>query len=191
MAPEKHQESDEPAIEPAAIDPAPPNRRSFFGLVLAGAGATIAGALMAIPLVRFALYPLFARTAESPMSDLGPVDAFSNLSAPLQKIISVSQRDGWRESVSEKPVYVVKDSQGQLKVFSTVCPHLGCEVPWNAEKQQFFCPCHGSSFSEDGTRLGGPTPRGLDSLPTTIQDGHLMVQYQYYRQLVPDKEVVG
>jgi menaquinol-cytochrome c reductase iron-sulfur subunit len=173
-----------------AVEPASPSRRSFM-MVLAGAGAAIAGVLMSVPLLRFALYPLFARSAESAMSDLGPVDAFANLSAPLQKIIAISQRDGWRESVSEKPVYVVKDSQGQIKVFSTVCPHLGCEVPWNMERQQFFCPCHGSSFSADGARLGGPTPRGLDSLPSTVQDGHLMVQYQYYRQLTPNKEVVS
>ena len=165
-------------------------RRSFLGVMIGLVSAAV-GALLAIPLVRFALYPLFARSSDTALSDLGPVDAFSTLTAPLQKIITVSQRDGWRESVAQKPVYVVKDSQGQLKVFSTVCPHLGCEVPWNEQKQQFFCPCHGSSFSADGTRLGGPTPRGLDSLDTTVQNGHLMVRYQYFRQLVSDKEVAS
>ena len=102
-------------------------------------------------------------------------------------MISISQRDGWRESVSEKPVYVVKDAQGQLKVLYC-CPHLGCEVPWNTQKQQFFCPCHGSAFAADGTRIAGPTPRGLDSLDTTVQNGHLMVRYHNFRQLLPDKE---
>ena len=165
-------------------------RRSFLGVMI-GLVSAVVGALLAIPLVRFTLYPLFARTIDTGLSDLGPVDAFSALTAPLQKIITVSQRDGWRESLSEKPVYVVKDAQGQLKVLSTVCPHLGCEVPWNEQKQQFFCPCHGSSFSADGTRLGGPTPRALDSLDTAVQNGHLMVRYQYFRQLVPDKEVVS
>jgi Rieske Fe-S protein len=149
------------------------------------------GALLSIPFIRFALYPLFARTTDTSLSEVGPIDSFSNVSAPVQKIITVAQRDGWRESIAQKPVYVVKDAQGQLQVFSTVCPHLGCEVPWNAEKQQFFCPCHGSAFAGDGTRIAGPTPRGLDSLPTTVQNGRLMVRYQYFRQLAPDKEVVG
>lgn len=165
-------------------------RRSFLG-VLIGVGTTVVGALLAIPLVRFALYPLFARTSDTSLSDLGPADSFSSLSAPLQKIIQVSQRDGWRESVAEKPVYIVKDAQGQLTVLSTVCPHLGCEVPWNATRQQFVCPCHGSVFTADGTRVSGPTPRGLDSLPTSVENGHLMVRYQYFRQLAPEKEVVG
>lgn len=187
MDPETNAEG---AVAQASQEPVSPERRSLLG-VLIGLGAAAVGVVLAIPLVRFALYPLFARTTDTSLSDLGPVDAFSTLTAPLQKIITVSQRDGWRESVAQKPVYVVKDSQGQIKVLSTVCPHLGCGVPWNEQKQQFFCPCHGSSFSADGARLGGPTPRGLDSLDTTVQNGHLMVRYQYFRQLVPDREVVS
>jgi hypothetical protein len=31
----------------------------------------------------------------------------------------------------------------------------------------------------------------MDTLETTIQDGQLMVRFQYFRQLVPDKEVIG
>ena len=165
-------------------------RRSFLG-VLIGLGTAAVGAVLAVPLVRFALYPLFARTTDTSLSDLGPADSFSTLSAPVQKIIQVSERDGWRELVSDKPVYVVKDAHGQIKVLSTVCPHLGCEVPWNTERQQFFCTCHGSVFAADGTRISGPTPRGLDSLPATVENGRLMVRYQYFRQLAPEKEVVG
>jgi hypothetical protein len=31
----------------------------------------------------------------------------------------------------------------------------------------------------------------MDTLQTSIQDGNLMVRFQYFRQLVADKEVVG
>jgi menaquinol-cytochrome c reductase iron-sulfur subunit len=170
----------------AAVAP----RRSFL-IVLAGIGAAAVGVLMALPLVRFALYPLFARTTDTSWSDLGPLDSFSGLAEPVQKIMGVSQRDGWRETISQKPVYVTKGPDGQVTVLSTVCPHLGCQVPWDPQKHEFFCPCHGSSFAPDGARLGGPTPRGLDSLPTMVQNGHLMARYQVFRQLVPEKEVVG
>jgi menaquinol-cytochrome c reductase iron-sulfur subunit len=175
--------------EPTGQAP-PQDRRSFLATAL-GAIMAGAGALLAIPLVRFALYPIFAGTAETDWSDVGPTDSFASLSDPVQKMITISQLDGWRESNSQKPVYVTKDSQGQLAVLSAVCPHLGCQVPWNAEKKQFFCPCHGSVFAPDGARVSGPTPRGLDSLSTTIQDGHLKVRYQYFRQLLPDKEPVS
>lgn len=174
-----------------ASDQAPvQDRRSFLATAL-GAVMTGAGALLAIPLARFALYPIFAKTAETQWSDVGPADSFASLSDPVQKIITVSQVDGWRASLSQKPVYVTKSSQGQLEVLSAVCPHLGCEVPWNPEKKEFFCPCHGSVFAPDGARISGPTPRSLDSLTSTIQDGQLKVRYQYFRQLLPDKEPVS
>ena len=46
-------------------------------------------------------------------------------------------------------------------------------------------------LASDGSRLGGPAPRAMDSLQTQVQNGHLMVRYQYFRQLIPTKEVIG
>jgi hypothetical protein len=46
-------------------------------------------------------------------------------------------------------------------------------------------------FSPDGARVSGPTPRGMDSLESEIQNGRLMVRYRYFRQLIPTKEIVG
>jgi hypothetical protein len=31
----------------------------------------------------------------------------------------------------------------------------------------------------------------MDSLQTSVEDGQLMVRFQYFRQLISDKEVVG
>jgi hypothetical protein len=31
----------------------------------------------------------------------------------------------------------------------------------------------------------------MDTLDTSVEDGQLMVKFQYFRQLVADKEVVG
>jgi hypothetical protein len=31
----------------------------------------------------------------------------------------------------------------------------------------------------------------MDTLETSVQDGHLQVRFQYFRQLVSDKEVIG
>jgi menaquinol-cytochrome c reductase iron-sulfur subunit len=105
--------------------------------------------------------------------------------------IQIEQVDGWRKAVSEKAVYVTKDSQGQLRVLTSICPHLGCTVPWNKEKKQFICPCHGAIYAADGSRISGPSLRGMDSLEASVQNGQLIVQFQYFRQLVSDKEVIG
>ncbi len=176
--------------EPPPLELAFPTRRSFVGWLL-GIGAVTVGALLSVPLVRFALYPLFARTTETTWSDLGAVDEFNSLRAPLKRVVTIEQRDGWRKAVSEKPVYVTRDAQGQVRVLSSVCPHLGCSVSWNETKGQFICPCHAGVFHADGSRVSGPPPRSMDDLQIKIESGRLMVRYQYFRQLVPTKEVLG
>jgi Rieske Fe-S protein len=103
----------------------------------------------------------------------------------------VEQIDGWRKAVSEKVIYVTKNPSSQLQVLSAVCPHLGCSIQWRQSKHEFECPCHAASFALDGTKLSGPSPRAMDSLETQVQNGRLLVRYQYFRQLVPTKEIIG
>ena len=172
--------------------PGPPveSRRSFLGVLL-GLGSFFVGALLAVPLIRFALFPLLRQTTETKSSALGELNEFSSLTEPIMHTIQMEQVDGWRKAISEKVVYVTKDGQGQLCVLSAICPHLGCTVPWDAAKKEFVCPCHDSVFASDGTRVSGPSLRGMDTLETSVQDGQLLVRFQYFRQLVPDKEVIG
>ena len=171
-------------------EPSLERRRSFLGVLL-GLGSLFMGAVLSVPLVRFALFPLIRRTTELKSSPVGEPNEFSELTDPVLKTIQIEQVDGWRKTIYEKAVYVTKDSQGKLCVLTSVCPHLGCTVPWNKERRQFVCPCHGATFTPDGTRVSGPSQRGMDSLGTSIQDGQLQVRFQYFRQLVSDKEVIG
>jgi menaquinol-cytochrome c reductase iron-sulfur subunit len=168
----------------------PESRRSFLGALL-GLGSVFVATLLSIPLIRFALFPLLRRTTEIETSPVGELSQFSSLTAPVMRTIQIEQVDGWRKAISEKAVYVTKDSQGQLRVLTSICPHLGCTVPWNKEKNQFVCPCHGATFAADGTRVSGPSLRGMDSLETLVKNGQLLVRFQYFRQLVSDKEVIG
>jgi len=166
------------------------SRRSFLGVLL-GLGSVFVGALLSIPLLRFALFPLLRRTTELKDSPVGTLTEFSSLNEPVMRTIQIEQVDGWRKTISEKVVYVTKDSQGQLRVLTSICPHLGCTVPWNKEKHEFICPCHGATFTPDGTRVSGPSLRGMDPLETSAQNGQLLVRFQYFRQLVSDREVIG
>ena len=53
-----------------------------------------------------------------------------------------------------------------LKVFTTICPHLGCSVNSNAPAG-FACPCHAATFLMDGKRAvpaTNPAQRGMDTL---------------------------
>jgi menaquinol-cytochrome c reductase iron-sulfur subunit len=166
------------------------NRRSFLGALL-GVGSVFVGGLLSVPLIRFALFPLIRRTTELKSSPVGAMSEFSTLTEPAMRTIQIEQVDGWRKTVSEKAVYVTTDKNGQLRVLTSVCPHLGCTVPWNKEKNQFICPCHGATFTKDGARVSGPSLRGMDTLESSVQEGKLFVRFQYFRQLVSDKEVIG
>ena len=91
------------------------NRRSFLAGLLA-AGSAAVGAILAVPLVRFALHPVLARTTEKSWSDVGDLDEFRNINNPVKKLVKIEQRDGWRRTITEKPVYVTKDAKGELAV---------------------------------------------------------------------------
>ncbi len=180
--------------EGSAAKPEFPGRRSFIAVLMA-AGAALVGAVLAIPLVRFALYPVLAQTSKTSWSNLGPLKDLQSLTEPERRIVKVTEVDGWLESASRKAVYVTKGTrkgalQG-IEVLSAICPHLGCEVAWNAGEGRFLCPCHGSVFAPDGARISGPAPRGMDTLPVKARSGNLQVRYEYFRELVPDKEVMG
>jgi menaquinol-cytochrome c reductase iron-sulfur subunit len=142
-------------------------------------------------LIRFALFPLIRRTTELKSSPLGAINDFTGLSEPALRTIKIEQIDGWRKTVLEKTVYVTNTDTGQLRVLTAVCPHLGCTVPWNKDKKQFVCPCHGGTFTKDGTRVSGPSLRGMDVLQTSEENGQLLVRFEYFRQLIAEREVIG
>jgi menaquinol-cytochrome c reductase iron-sulfur subunit len=181
---------DNASSQSPTLNSASETRRSFLGALLA-LGTAFVAALLSAPLIRFALFPLLRRTTELKESPVGPVSDFSALSAPVERTIQIEQVDGWRRTVSEKAVYITKDGAGKLCVLSSICPHLGCTVPWSVEKNAFACPCHGATFAADGNRIGGPSLRGMDTLESKVEDGQLLVRFQYFRQLVAGKEVIG
>src|SRR5215471_12321034 len=101
----------------------PITRRSFLGVLL-GFGTVVMGAALSVPVIRFVLHPLLAPTTKTAWSDIGKVDEFVSLTAPLKKLITVEQRDGWRKIVSEKAIYILPPKDGGTRVLSPICPHL-------------------------------------------------------------------
>ncbi len=70
------------------------------------------------------------------------------------------------------PLALVRVSQSVIAALSTYCPHQGCEVgAYNGTK--FVCPCHGSQFNADGSRISGPTPGPLTSY-TVVLNGSIV-----------------
>ena len=71
--------------------------------------------------------------------------------------------------------YLACLADGSFLALSRTCTHLGCSVPWDEEKNQFVCPCHGSTFSMSGEVLTAPAPRPLDTFPVRIENGIVKV----------------
>jgi menaquinol-cytochrome c reductase iron-sulfur subunit len=166
----------------------PAKRRSFLGVLIGGISA-IVGGIMVVPLIRFAAWPVFHGGGGADWFALGPVEKFTS-ETPVRADVEVRKHDGWRVSIAKQTVYVARTGD-KLQVLSAVCTHLGCIVPWDDKTKKFACPCHSALYGPDGTRLSGPQPRGLDALPTKIENGTLYVKYHYFRQLVTKCEVIG
>lgn len=165
-------------------------RRSFV-LALFGLSGAAVSALLAIPVVRFITYPLRKSGTDTSWSDLGPIQDFASITTPVAKTITLERRDAWQTTSSETAVYVLPAKDGQFRILSPICPHLGCSVRWIDAQGKFICPCHSGSFTATGERIAGPPPRSMDALDSKVEGGILKVRYQYFRQLVPNKEVVA
>lgn len=176
-----------PAVQVPSEHSVPQSRRSFLGLMIGLMGSAI-GAVVAFVLGGYSLFPaLKKRTTEGNWVDVVPLDEIPD-GKPIKRAVVISQDGGWGRFNSQQLVWIMKSGES-LAVYSATCPHLGCTV--NAAEHGFICPCHGSAWNRDGQKLGGPTPRGMDALQYRVENGILRVNYQFFRQGVPDKEVIA
>jgi Rieske Fe-S protein len=163
-----------------------PERRSFLGLI---SGLVVAGisSVLGVTIGRYSISPAFSTSNEQDWNDLGSLDGFAE-GKLVKKNVIVSQDAGWGKFQSQRSVWVVRKGK-DVKVFSGVCPHLGCSVSAKAEK--FVCACHNSEWNVEGVTTAGPTPRGLDTLEFRVEDDKLKVKYQDFKQGLTTKEVLS
>ena len=64
---------------------------------------------------------------------------------------------------SDDPGIVVRLSETEYVAYDATCTHEGCPVDYDAEEEQFVCPCHGAIFdpAHHGLVLAGPANRPL------------------------------
>jgi len=82
------------------------------------------------------------------------------------------------------------EANGEVHAFTSLCPHMGCQIQLRAGGESFVCPCHKAAFGRDGSRLPASetgernhAPRGMDRLETRVaQDetsGEWWVEVKY------------
>jgi nitrite reductase/ring-hydroxylating ferredoxin subunit len=65
--------------------------------------------------------------------------------------------------------------QGMVHALERECPHKGTMVDWQPEQNRLYCPKHRSTFTANGTRIQGKSPRSMDRHPVTLENGKLVV----------------
>ena len=80
---------------------------------------------------------------------------------PMEAAEDINKGNGGIVSYNGEKVGVYKDNNGEIYAVSTKCPHLGCELKWNANDLAWDCPCHGSRFDYKGNLLNSPSIKEL------------------------------
>ena len=189
-----------------------PARRRWLAWAARGLYAACAAAV-AWPAGKFFAAPLAAPPA-GPVVDRAV--KLSDLAPGVPKLVAVrgGRTDAWTryEDQVVGRAWVVRLSDAdtpleevELNVFSSVCPHAGCQVSGTvpadgsgpaaggglaADARGLLCPCHGARFTAAGAPLPladgrpNPSPRGLDPLDYTLatgDDGTVWVEVAYRR----------
>lgn len=177
-----------PALEPQDMSPETASRRGLLKAGVAVLGCGLA-AIPVAPAVGYVLYPLGGKRVAGAFLPVGERTQFST--TPVRVDLHADRVDAWsRERDVKLGSCWVVEQDGQLKAFSTACPHLGCAVDYEPGEGKFKCPCHRSAFSVNGEVEAGPSPRPLDTLAVEEKDGQVAIRFERFRQGVPGKESV-
>ena len=136
------------------------NRRSFLNRIWLGLGLValvqfIGGALA------FLVSGSGKKRSDKPLFiDVGPAVDFAPGSITL---------------IRHGELYLSRFADGGFLALSRKCTHLGCAIAWDEEQKLFACPCHASTFAENGTVIKTPAPRPLDQHPLVIEKGMVKI----------------
>ena len=164
-------------------------RRRAFTIAGQGVGG-LAGAIIALPAIGFAVAPIFER-GEEHWEAVGPVnrfvpDAYKPVVFTLVdgigepgKTTAYVRRGNPQEPFNEDPDTFI--------AISTRCAHLGCPVRFVQAAGNFICPCHGGVYDFQGQVIGGPPVRPLDHFQTRVSNGQVELgpRYSVTAQLQP------
>ena len=171
-----------------------PGRRTWLKWAC-GAIVTGIGGAVAVPLTRALVWPAdggrrIVTGAEDPIA-VGNAADFSEIPRRVELVVD-SARDAWARRPQQRlgSAWVLR-AEGEVRAFTTACPHLGCSLGYDASARLFRCPCHESAFDgATGARRDGPAPRGMDPLPV-IPDGDLVrIRFRRFRPDIAEREEV-
>lgn len=150
------------------------NRRRILGFIVSGVAALI-GAVIGIPVLLAGLSPAWRRPkrGEPDWVTVGRMADF--VVGTVQPADTIAERLQWPKAFRERAVFVWRQTETELVVFSRSCTDLGCALTYDDGSTCFFCPCHGGIFAQNGDRLAGPPDRPMDRYLHRLRDGILEI----------------
>lgn len=175
-------------------------RRDFHRLGSLALGGLIKLAV-AVPSVAFLISPLRKRGAGGSIGTEAdaPVNIASlsqlKVGEPRSFAIVRDQVDAWVKYPQEPvgSVWLVRQPEGvepPVIAYSAECPHLGCAINLAPGGAGFHCPCHNSSFNEEGRPLNKIPPRPMDRLDVELTedaDPRVLVRFQRFQALAEER----
>ena len=194
---------------PPTSDSAAPAAETRRNILVEGVTAIVSFLLIAVPSTLAGLFFMDPILRKRKSDDGGgedmagfikldlTADAIPADGTPVAVTVKSDLVDAWNrfKDVPVGSIWLRRSSEGAIQVFNSICPHLGCSVNFRRSENDFFCPCHTSSFSLDGAKTNEVPPRDMDSLESkTATDGvpasdglELWVKFQNFKGATSEK----
>ena len=106
------------------------------------------------------------------------------------EVILEKVKDAWTTytNIPAGAVYLTRKGE-EVTAYNLKCPHLGCAIDYRKNTNDYFCPCHNSTFGLDGsvTTDNSPSPRGMDTMDTKVEDGVVWIRFQQFVPNIAEK----
>lgn len=156
------------------------SRRGFFK-VITGIVGSIMGLFIGLPAIGYILSPAARSKPLDAWIPVGTLDTYP-IGEPKPFSFTRSIVNGWEKTVNSYGVFILRQDENQVQVFSNICTHLGCRVSWHPDQQHYISPCHDGHFDIIGNVVSGPPPRPLDEFKVKVEDGNLFIQFPPYKR---------
>jgi len=150
--------------------------RREFALIVSSVVGSVMSVLVGVPLIGYFVGPAFKTAAgDESKVPIGQLETYP-IGEPKLFTFTQTQKNGWETSSKSYGVFVLREDEQNVTVYSNVCPHLGCRVNWVPNAEVYACPCHEAQFGIHGEVLYGPPPRPMDELAHEVdEEGNLYV----------------
>jgi cytochrome b6-f complex iron-sulfur subunit len=136
------------------------SKRDFLKYILSGGVLAWAAAV---------LYPIL--TYLKPPTQ-GEVEVSS---VKAGKLTDIENDSGTIVRFGDKPVILIRTSDGKLRAFSATCTHLDCTVQYRKDMGLIWCACHNGRYDLTGRNVAGPPPRPLSEYRVTVQNDEVFI----------------